>query len=222
MASSIQNITSSTVEDAAPLAFVFSGNEMIVQCTANNDDRDAAVNTMNTALLNYQKFNDGKHAAIVHCKASQSTRYWITSVPYAHTLDKESFKIIETTAEPVAQPPMVSSPLHHQKVTKVHIRRPRNQFIIYRQWMSAKIHANNPGVTAARISQIVGQMWRDAKPEIKVRFKALADEEDRMHKAKYPGYRYVAGRRNPQLPLSKRHLTQNPMTIDERLIAAGI
>ncbi|KAK4102748.1 hypothetical protein N658DRAFT_322164 [Parathielavia hyrcaniae] len=221
MASSAQNTTSNTMDNAAPLAFVFNGNELIVQCTANNDDKEAAVNTMNIALMNYRKFNDGKHAAIVHCKNSQSTRYWITSVPYAHTLDKGSFEIIRTTAEPVAQPPIVSQPIHHQKATKIHIRRPRNQFIIYRQWMSAKIHANNPGVTAACISQIVAQMWRDEKPEVKSRFKALADEEDRLHKAKYPGYRYVAGRRNPQLPLSKRHLTQNPMTVDERLIAAG-
>jgi hypothetical protein len=59
--------------------------------------------------------------------------------------------LIGNYSEPVAQPPVVSAPLHHQKVTKAHIRRPRNQFIIYRQWMSAKIHASNPGVTAACI-----------------------------------------------------------------------
>jgi hypothetical protein len=64
-------------------------------------------------------------------------------------------------------------------------------------------------------------MWRVEKPEVKARFKALADEEDRMHKATYPGYRYVAGRRNPQLPLSKRNLNRNPMKIDETLIATG-
>jgi hypothetical protein len=65
-------------------------------------------------------------------------------------------------------------------------------------------------------------MWRVEKPEVKAHFKALADEEDRMHKAKYPGYRYVAGRRNPQLPLSKRNLPNDPMTVTERLIADRI
>ncbi len=47
---------------------------------------------------------------------------------------------------------MVQGPIQSiQKVSKVHIRRPRNQFIIYRQWMSAKIHASNPGITAGCI-----------------------------------------------------------------------
>lgn len=67
----------------------------------------------------------------------------------------------------------------------------------------------------------MAQMWRAEKPEVKARFKDLAIEEDRMHKAMYPGYRYVAGRRNPQLPLSKRNLTRDPMKVAERMIAAG-
>jgi hypothetical protein len=64
-------------------------------------------------------------------------------------------------------------------------------------------------------------MWRHEDPAVKARFKALADEEDRMHKLMYPGYRYVAGRRRPQLALSKRNLPHDPMTVAERLIAAG-
>jgi hypothetical protein len=54
-------------------------------------------------------------------------------------------------SEPAAQPPVVTEPIHRAKVTKAHIRRPRNQFIIYRQWMSAKIHASKPGLTAGCI-----------------------------------------------------------------------
>ncbi|KAK4154863.1 mat A-3 [Chaetomidium leptoderma] len=222
MTSYVSNPQQSAMANTSPLAFVFSGNEMIVQCTANNDDQAAAVNTMAIAMKNYQNFNDGKHAAIVRRKDSvESTQYWITSVPYAETLDKGSYEILKTTEEPAAQGPIVTESIGHKNVSKVHIRRPRNQFIIYRQWMSARIHSRNPGVTAACISQIVAQMWRDEKPEIKARFKDLADEGTRMHKAKYPGYRYVAGRRNPQLPLSKRNLPLNPMLVDERLIAAG-
>jgi hypothetical protein len=64
-------------------------------------------------------------------------------------------------------------------------------------------------------------MWRAEKPEVKAHFKALANEEDRQHKLKYPGYRFEAGRRNPQLPLRKRNLTHDPMTVAERLVAAG-
>src|SRR4051812_17729450 len=65
-------------------------------------------------------------------------------------------------------------------------------------------------------------MWRHERPEVKARFKALADEEDRRHKLMYPGYRYVAGRRNPQLPPFKRNLPCDPMRVAERLIAAGL
>ncbi len=64
-------------------------------------------------------------------------------------------------------------------------------------------------------------MWRDEKLEVKAHFKSLADEEDRRHKMKYPGYRYEAARRNPQPALSKRNLPRNPMRVAERLIAAG-
>jgi hypothetical protein len=53
--------------------------------------------------------------------------------------------------EPTAQLPAITAPVTREKITKAHIRRPRNQFIIYRQWMSAKIHASNPGLTAACI-----------------------------------------------------------------------
>lgn len=64
-------------------------------------------------------------------------------------------------------------------------------------------------------------MWRAEKPEVKAHFKALADEEDRMHKTMYPGYRYVAGRRNPQPALRKRNLPHDPMTVAERLVSSG-
>jgi HMG (high mobility group) box. len=37
------------------------------------------------------------------------------------------------------------------KIAKIHIRRPRNQFIIYRQWMSARMHAKHPDMTASAI-----------------------------------------------------------------------
>ncbi|KAJ4298462.1 hypothetical protein N0V88_003492 [Collariella sp. IMI 366227] len=211
-----------TTKEQSPLAFVFKGNEMIVQCTANIDDEAGALQILDVALRNYQNFNGGKHAAIVRCKGS--TQYWITSVPFAQALNKDSYTIIKSTIDAVAtvQAPVTpSQPVTCEKVTKVHIRRPRNQFIIYRQWMSTRIHATNPGVTAGCVSQIVAQKWRTEKPEVKAHFKALADEEDRTHKAMYPGYRYEAGRRSPQLALSKRNLTRNPMKIAERLIAAG-
>jgi hypothetical protein len=54
MASQVNNTQPEVAMNASPLAFVFNGNEMIVQCTANTDDQAAAVNTLGTALRNYQ------------------------------------------------------------------------------------------------------------------------------------------------------------------------
>lgn len=64
-------------------------------------------------------------------------------------------------------------------------------------------------------------MWRAEKPEVRAHFKALADEEDRLHKLKYPGYRFEAGRRNPSPALHKRNLPHDPMTVAERMVAEG-
>jgi hypothetical protein len=72
-----------------------------------------------------------------------------------------------------------------------------------------------------KVAQLVAHMWRHEKPEVNARLKALADQEDQMHKMMYPSYCYEAGRRNHQLALSKLNLPHNPITVAERLIAAG-
>jgi hypothetical protein len=45
--------------------------------------------------------------------------------------------------------------LNGSGVTKIKIRRPRNQFIIYRQWKSAKIHELDPTIPAGTICKSV-------------------------------------------------------------------
>ncbi|KAL2020191.1 hypothetical protein VTK56DRAFT_8617 [Thermocarpiscus australiensis] len=217
MASPSSQLPEVIMADDSLLNFIFKGDEMMVQCTASPNDVPNLRKLLQTGLRNYQQFNDGKHAAVVRCHKSR--QYWITSVQYAQTLDENDYTVVATTKAPVAIAP-AGKPVTHHKITKVHIPRPRNQFILYRQWMSGKIHAENPGMTAAYISRIVANMWRSEKPEVKAHFKALADEEDRRHKLAYPGYRYEAGR-NPQPALRNRHLSHDPMTIAERLIEAG-
>jgi hypothetical protein len=54
MASYVPGTNSSAMENASPLAFIFCGNELIVQCTANTDDQAAAVNILSVALENYR------------------------------------------------------------------------------------------------------------------------------------------------------------------------
>ncbi|KAL2269416.1 hypothetical protein VTJ83DRAFT_1600 [Remersonia thermophila] len=208
-------------KNPAPLSFIFSGRDMIIQCVASSDDDASAAEALATGLEKFKMFNDGHEAVII--RYHDSKRYCIMSVSYMNTLNKSDFAIVKTTGseEPVVQTPVTMLPAHQNRVSKVHIRRPRNQFIIYRQWMSRKIHATSPGLTAGAISKIVAKMWQAEKPETKYHFKYLADVEEALHREKYPGYRYVAGIRDPQLPPSKQNLDHDPMTIAERLIEAG-
>ncbi|KAL1840345.1 hypothetical protein VTJ49DRAFT_559 [Mycothermus thermophilus] len=205
----------------APLSFIFSGREMIIQCVANTDDDSSAAEALSTGLEKFKMFNDGQETAII--RYHESKRYYVMSVSYMNTLNKNDFDVVKTTAsdKPNVEEPVTMPPVRQNRVSKVHIRRPRNQFIIYRQWMSRKIHATSPGLTAGAISKIVAKMWQAEKPETKHHFKCLADVEEALHREKYPGYRYVAGVRDPQLPASKRNLAHDPMTIAERLIEAG-
>jgi len=54
MASSVQGVNPGVMPTPSPLALIFSGNEMIVQCTANTDDEAAAVKLLEPAMQNYQ------------------------------------------------------------------------------------------------------------------------------------------------------------------------
>ncbi|GAB1312020.1 HMG box domain-containing protein [Madurella fahalii] len=211
-----QESKASIMAGHSSLSFIFNGDDVIVQYVADRND-PALLKHLQTAMQTYQSFNDGKPAALVRIKGS--VQYWITTISFAQALDKNLYHIVATTIKPAAIK-LVDKPVNHGKVTKVHIRRPRNQFILYRQWMSGRIHAENPGMTAASISQVVSHMWRSENPVVRAHFKALADEEDRKHKMLYPEYRYEAGR-NPKPALRKRNLRHDPMTITERLIAAG-
>ncbi len=53
MASSAQVTKSGVMATPSPLAFIFSGNEMIVQVTANTDDEAAAVKLLQPAMHSY-------------------------------------------------------------------------------------------------------------------------------------------------------------------------
>ncbi|KAF2169817.1 hypothetical protein M409DRAFT_64818 [Zasmidium cellare ATCC 36951] len=81
------------------------------------------------------------------------------------------------------------------------IRRPRNAFILYRQHHQANVVAQNPGLANPEISKIIGEQWQNQSPEVKNKWKALAEEEKLRHQQQYPTYRYQpkrSGRRNSQ------------------------
>ncbi|KAK3364073.1 hypothetical protein B0T25DRAFT_597851 [Lasiosphaeria hispida] len=100
------------------------------------------------------------------------------------------------------------------------IPRPRNKFILYRQWKSKIIRQENPGLTAGLLSKIIAGMWRSEKPEVIEHFTLLATQEGAGHRERYPDYRYTAARkpRVQRLPVSKAHIEHDPMTVADRIM----
>ncbi|KAK0703147.1 hypothetical protein B0T26DRAFT_876258 [Lasiosphaeria miniovina] len=71
------------------------------------------------------------------------------------------------------------------------VPRPRNCFILYRQWVGAKILAENPGLPASTISQVVSVLWRKESALIRQHFHGLAMQEEQIHRLSYPTYHYT-------------------------------
>ncbi|KAF5019277.1 hypothetical protein F66182_8730 [Fusarium sp. NRRL 66182] len=74
------------------------------------------------------------------------------------------------------------------------IPRPRNRWILYRQAKSQEITNRNKGLTPSELSSIIGRMWDSETPEVQAYWQRLADEEERKHRRRYPGYRYAPSR----------------------------
>ncbi|RDA91449.1 hypothetical protein CP533_6273 [Ophiocordyceps camponoti-saundersi (nom. inval.)] len=76
-------------------------------------------------------------------------------------------------------------------VNVARIPRPRNSWILYRQHQSAVMKERYPGITASEISTASSRMWRREPKHVKAYWKKQAQEEDRLHKEKYPNYKYT-------------------------------
>ncbi|KAK4223217.1 high mobility group box-domain-containing protein [Podospora fimiseda] len=199
------NVIAGLTSDRTPLSFLFWGNEMIIQCIAVDDDHSNIVAFLRPVADKFKVFINGHDAALVHRLGTRM--YYVVTVAFAMTLNHKIFGVLSTTygntnpalniavAASEELPELDSMPMIESKniVKNGRIPRPRNQFILYRQWMSTRLQAENPGLTAGSISQVVSQMWHAEKPKVKAHFKALAGREDRIHKARFPGYRYETG-----------------------------
>ncbi|KAL6832476.1 hypothetical protein V8C40DRAFT_137607 [Trichoderma camerunense] len=73
--------------------------------------------------------------------------------------------------------------------------RPRNSFMLYRQYHQSAVAKDNKGSSNPEISKIIGTMWKRLGEEERRVWTELADEEKKMHGLKYPGYRYKPNRR---------------------------
>ncbi|MCJ1356756.1 MAG: hypothetical protein MMC33_006752 [Icmadophila ericetorum] len=70
------------------------------------------------------------------------------------------------------------------------VPRPRNAFILFRQHRQVEVVAKNPGLANPEISKIIGEEWRNLLPEVRDRWKGLAEEEKIRHQRDHPDYRY--------------------------------
>ncbi|KAF4512727.1 hypothetical protein G6O67_000072 [Ophiocordyceps sinensis] len=76
------------------------------------------------------------------------------------------------------------------------IPRPRNKWILYRQYQAAIIRQDLGKITASEMSTMIANMWRQESKAEKAVWKQKAEEEDRLHKEKYPDYKYTT-RKSP-------------------------
>ncbi|ORY06240.1 hypothetical protein BCR34DRAFT_590673 [Clohesyomyces aquaticus] len=94
------------------------------------------------------------------------------------------------------------------------IPRPRNAFILYRQYHQSAIVARNPGLANPEVSKIIGEQWKAEDDESKKYWQVLAQEEKDRHHERYPDYRYQPRRvgRPGSLPSNP---SGQPTTVDK-------
>ncbi|KAI9882128.1 MAG: hypothetical protein M1823_006126 [Watsoniomyces obsoletus] len=99
----------------------------------------------------------------------------------------------------------------------LHIPRPRNAFMLYRQHHQASVIAQNPGITNPEASKIIGRQWKAESPEVLETWNALAEttmltptqQEKLRHSQQYPYYKYQP-RRNNNRPSPLDGLSTSP------------
>ena len=74
--------------------------------------------------------------------------------------------------------------------TKEKINRPMNSFMLYKRDKKHEILALYPGINFREISKIVADQWKMEDVGVKKRYSQMAAEESRMHKERYPDYKY--------------------------------
>ncbi|KAJ4415823.1 Metastasis-associated protein mta3 [Neurospora sp. IMI 360204] len=64
--------------------------------------------------------------------------------------------------------------------------RPRNQFVLYYQWLLDTLFSEDPSLSARDISHVVAGLWNSEHPAAKARFIELAEMEVARHRAENP------------------------------------
>jgi hypothetical protein len=78
------------------------------------------------------------------------------------------------------------------------VKRPRNAFILFRQYnqkqiareLDVAVRAKNGGISNSEVSKLAGDKWKTLPDSEKERFRRLAAKEKEQHLAANPGYKY--------------------------------
>ncbi|KAI5464377.1 hypothetical protein BGZ63DRAFT_451620 [Mariannaea sp. PMI_226] len=89
----------------------------------------------------------------------------------------------------------VETTIYSETSQSVRIPRPPNRWILYRQAKASEILRRHQNVTAAEISTIVSEMWKNEPPSVIAQWQLKANDEDRKHKLAYPNYKWNSPRR---------------------------
>ncbi|PYH33084.1 HMG-box domain-containing protein [Aspergillus neoniger CBS 115656] len=84
------------------------------------------------------------------------------------------------------------------------VPRPPNAFILYRQHHHPKLKEAHPNLSNNEISVILGKQWKAESEDIRVEFRALADDLKRKHAEAHPDYQYT-----PRKPSEKKRRTSS-------------
>jgi transcription factor SOX7/8/10/18 (SOX group E/F) len=78
-------------------------------------------------------------------------------------------------------------------------RRPPNAFILYSQAMRSAVRNENPTLSNIEVSRLLGQMWKEVPPEVKLQYKQRAIVGQEQFKREHPNYTYRKARRKRAL-----------------------
>jgi hypothetical protein len=74
------------------------------------------------------------------------------------------------------------------------LRRPPNAFILYSQAMRPSCRVENPSMSNTEVTRLLGQMWKDAPPDITAHYKQKAAAAQEQFKHEHPNYGYRKAR----------------------------
>jgi hypothetical protein len=89
----------------------------------------------------------------------------------------------------------LASSTHNEPLSKEHIPRPPNAFMLYRSYMLKNRGNADPEKRQQNLSRIAGQLWREMSDEDRAVWHNKAAEVHAAHYAKYPNYKFKPNRR---------------------------